>query len=560
MRLHLDDKNGMLRWLLKSKSRFFQSLCLAFVIALQLGTLSAQSEATPKADEQLQQQIKSDLQRYQELYERGELEGLATLMTTNVANPQFSPAERKAYALRVASWLRSNIYSTYLTVKRQQKEGESFPVARLRQLFDHYDVVYQSLEELAPNDLEVLNLQLSKEEAYLRSYLSAQATDQLKGCQERILSRGGRILEHPRARWSDHCEVIGALEAAELFAKSDELLGSLIAQADGLGVRSAANWSRLGWKIQMISTRDLFRSSAMDCYETALALAAQKTPADFKLQHDVAERLVLLLQTYLKRHLASKNEAPPEAFTRDLARAQTAVSKLQRLYPENTSQARSIDQLRKELHYTLATVSADTIEYARLTRNQMGDVIGFLLSLKQSAPSDQAAKFDVLIADVQMRRVYGLTKSTEASWRNDDEAETRYKLACAGASESRLSDYKSIYNDYRAHAEKLKEVEAKKRQERLRAEPAVNEWVADFKYQDPRLIDQPIPTAAPTPAPGGANQTSAPAQSTSRYCMTCSGTGSRTVWEDAYDSYSRKWGRQQVRKSCDRCGGKGTLP
>lgn len=284
---------------------------------------------------------------------------------------------------------------------------------------------------------------------------------------------------------------------------------------------------------------------AGELHETTPLLAATNAAVDFEFQRAVLERI------------RATNELPTETFFSDLDRVQASLAKLQRACPENSSQAATLGRLRQELNYSLATAIASEIDYARLTDDKTGELKGVLSRLQWGAPSDQAAKFTELIADVQMRRIQGLTQSTEVSWRDDEEAERRYQWACADAPKDKLSSYEALYTDYVAHAGKLKEAEAEKRWARARSEPASNEWVAIF--QDPRLIDQPAaPVATPTSGgyqPGAAAQ----AQSTQRYCMTCSGTGSRTVWEDAYDTYSRQWGRQQVRKSCDRCGGTGTL-
>jgi hypothetical protein len=66
---------------------------------------------------------------------------------------------------------------------------------------------------------------------------------------------------------------------------------------------------------------------------------------------------------------------------------------------------------------------------------------------------------------------------------------------------------------------------------------------------------------ADTRAASAANyQTRPAAEPRWRWCMRCSGTGYRTVWEDAQDPYTGRYRRAQVNKPCDRCWGKGTLP
>lgn len=366
------------------------------------------------------------------------------------------------------------------------------------------------------------------------------------------------MLAHPQAQWRDHLLVMNRFNYPELIPINDKLLRALVGQAARLGVQSAEDWSDLGFRIHATSKRDLFRTTAMDCYETALTLAATNATGRFEFQRDTAERLVLLLQSDVKGRNWATNALPQESFTRDHQRVRTALDQLQRAYPENSSQTVTFGRLRQELNYSLAFDIVGVIDYARLTRNQMGDVIGYLSHLKSGAATNQAARFNELIADVQMRRVGGLTKRTAASVLDDDEAELRYKLACADAPKDRLSYYESLYKSYLDHAGKLKAAGTANRLERAVQKPAADEWVTDFG--DPRLMSKPAPTAAPPSGGGNPSDSVAPAKSTGRYCMSCSGTGSRTVWEDAYDSYSRQWGRKQVTKNCDRCGGRGTLP
>lgn len=556
----------MVRLLITRRGVSISWLVLAGCLGWATGFLSCRAQvAAPTAaetSEALELRIKADAKQCTALFQRAELEAVAQLIATNVANPQFSPAERKAYALGIEAWLQGHLYNTYLTLKQQQKRDEPYPVARLQHLFEQYDGVYQVLEELAPGDLAVLKRQLNKEELYLISYQAVQATNLAAHAQARLVQMGRAVLAHPQAQRDEYLLVLRAFNYPELIPLSTDLLRTLKGQAARLGVHSAADWSDLGRQIEIRThthcNQDLFRGAALDCFQTALALAATNTVEAFAFQRDTAEQLGLLLSRDVKERIWAMNAVPPEEFTRDLIRVLAALASLQRAYPENSSQAQTFGRLRQELNYSLAVDVVRELDYARLTRSQMGEVIGFLHRLKWESPSNQPAKFDALIADAQMRRVQGLTERTEASVLADDEAETRYKLACADAPKDKLSYYESLYKSYLAHAGELKAVEAEKRLERARRQPAADEWRPVF--QDPRLIDRPaVTTAAPA---GGGNQsgTAAPAQSTGRYCMSCSGTGSRTVWEDAYDSYSRKWGRQQVRKSCDRCGGKGTLP
>ena len=536
--------------------------CLGWATGLLPGRAQAAAPAAAETSEALELRIKADAKQCTALFQRAELEAVAQLIATNVANPQFSPAERKAYALGIETWLQAHLYNTYLTLKQQQKPGEPFPVARLQRLFEQYDGVYQVLVELASGELAVLKRQLNKEELYLISYQAVQATNLAAQAQARLVQIGRAVLAHPQAQWNEYPLVLQAFNYPELIPLSTELLRTLMGQAARLGVHSAADWSSLGRQIEIRTqthcNQDLFRAAALDCFETALALAATNTVEAFAFQRDTAEQLTQLLSRDVKERIWATNAVPPEAFTQDLKRVLAALAALQRAYPENSSQAQTFGRLRQELNYSLAVDIVRELHYVRLTRSQMGDVIGCLLRFKSGAPSDQAAKFDALVADAQMRRVQGLTKRTEASVLADVEAETRYKLACADAPKDQLNYYESLYKSYLAQAEKLKAREAEKRRERARQQPAANEWRPVF--QDPRLIDKPAVTTAAPSSSGNQSGAAAPAQSTGRYCMSCSGTGTRTVWEDAYDSYSRKWGRQQVRKSCDRCGGKGTLP
>lgn len=162
-------RNGEMTRLFPGSYRFFLRRLLLAIVA-GLGAMTTSAETASGAGERLQLQIKADQERYGAMFQRAEFEAMAQLIATNIANPQFSPAERKDYALGVELWLQAKFYATYLTLKRQQKQGEAFPVARLHNLFEQFDGVYQVLEELAPGELAVLKLQLNKAELYLVSY------------------------------------------------------------------------------------------------------------------------------------------------------------------------------------------------------------------------------------------------------------------------------------------------------------------------------------------------------------------------------------------------------